>query len=513
MNKFTLNCPIDFKPMITRNMVAEGLDLDRWEDYTVEELIPFLAYEGFYSAPVYTKDTLLEWVENSDEEEIDILSSCLEPVCNPDYEVKWSDVPGAREVRLLLYGRNDPHRRIKELNREAGEMEWLLQLFDKNGIEYAEQSDGRIIVYHRNGDELLTFCPCCPRCYTILPENWFRAADFYPISLLAPSTGGKTTLMCSWMINNFEIFNRLEKMGDGYTVLAGFDRPSLKFKLQSYMEEEAKDLYSTGAYPAGTDRNRIPPLYMEIRNGQGEILLVGIYDCAGEMLKGVLEANANPVVTAFLSHMSAFVYLVEADRMAGIRSVKNGEEVFPVEETEWKILPLEEQGEKQAEAGSMSVSAEEMLENAHGVTPNPWEIYDAINALLIREGVKKKKHMAYSIIKSDELKGLPEVKEVPNSDILFREAGVNEKLNQDYILQANMIARDIFRTLVVEGDSEAEKERQTEALENGFHSVSWHCVCAAMKQKPGRTYRYKSIRRADPLIGCLLPKLEELGWQ
>lgn len=513
MNRFTLNCPIDFKPMITRKKAVEGLDPDRWEEYTLEEVIPYLAYEGFYSAPIYTKDTLLEWMEDSEEEEIEILSSCLEPTINQNYALKWLDVPGSEEPRLLLYGRNDPCRRIRELDSEAGEIEWLLQLLDKKGIEYTVQPDGRIIVYHRNGDELMTFCPCCPRCYTILPENWFRAVDFYPIALLAPSTGGKTTLLCSWMINNFEIFNRLEKMGSGYTVLAGFDRPSAKFRLQSYLEEEAKNLYTTGKYPGVTDRNRIPPLYMEIRNEQGEILLVGIYDCAGEMLRGVLEADTNPIVTAFLSHMSAFVYLVEADHMAGIRSAKNGEEVSAAAEPEWKILSLEEQGEKQAEAGNMSVAAEEMLENAYGTKLNPWEIYDAVNALLIREGVKKNQHMAYSVIKSDELKGLPEVKEIPNSDILFRDTGANENLNQDYILQANMIARDIFRILVAEGDSEAEKERQIEALENGFHSVSWHCVCAAVKQKSTRKYHYKSIRRADPLIGCLLPKLEEMGWQ
>ena len=132
--------------------------------------------------------------------------------------------------------------------------------------------------------------------------------------------------------------------------------------------------------------------------------------------------------------------------------------------------------------------------------------------VLRREKTNRSQHMAFSIIKSDELRGRPEVKAIRNSAILFRDPDPGTALNQDYIFQANRVAKEIFRQLVIEG-TEEEKNRMLENLESDFLSVSWHCVCAAEPPRESELYHYRSIRKIDPLVGCLLGELEKIDWQ
>lgn len=511
MKAYSGKCPIDFMPMFDHVDKVKGKN---WESAAAVDLIPYLAFEGFYFTK-YDQEKFLKCIGDDDDREL--LERCLEPVINDYYELKWEGVQGVDNPRLLLYGRGDRHSRLHDISfegnkvdYEVSEIEWLFEILRKNGIRWEVKSENNpvITIYHPNQSEMLILYPCCPKCYTILPGNWFCAEDYFPISLLAPMLGGKTTLLCSWLVNNFEAFTRLRQMGNDYEVLYGITGGRDTFKIQSYFYDCADLLYKEGKYPEGTELNCVPPMYMQIHNRiNDKILLVGIYDCAGEMLHQAI--NGFESATAFLKHMSAFIYLVEAGRMYGVNLGKNSGD--KEEETHWEILPLEQQGLQQQEPTG-TVSAFSLIENYNRDTEDPWEIYNGIMQVLRQEKNNRAQHMAFSIIKSDELKGRPEVRAIRNSSILFRDPEPGTALNQDYIFQANRIAREIFRQLVIEG-TEEEKNRMLESLESDFASVSWHCVSAAEPPREGETYHYRSTRKIDPLVGCLLEELDKLGWQ
>lgn len=511
MKAYSYKCPIDFMPMFDQ---VEKLKGKNWEGCTGADLIPYLAYEGFYFTK-YDQEKFLKCIEDDDDREL--LEHCLEPVINDYYELKWEGVQGVDNPRLLFYGRGDRHSRLRDMNSdgsrfnyEISEIEWLFEILAKNHIRWdiKSENDPVITIYHPNQSEMLILYPCCPKCYTILPGNWFCAEDYFPISLLAPMLGGKTTLLCSWLVNNFEAFTRLRQMGNDYEVFYGITGGKDTFKIQSYFYDCADMLYKEGKYPEGTELNCVPPMYMQIHNRiNDETLLVGIYDCAGEMLRQAI--NGFESATAFLKHMSAFIYLVEAGRMYGVNMEPDREE--KKEETCWEIIPLNEQGKLQQETPG-PVSALSLVEHYDRVIEDPWEIYNGILQVLRREKTNRSQHMAFSIIKSDELRGRPEVKAIRNSEILFRDPDPGTALNQDYIFQANRVAKEIFRQLVIEGTDE-EKNRMLENLESDFLSVSWHCVCAAEPPREGELYHYRSIRKIDPLVGCLLGELEKIDWQ
>ena len=518
MKAYSYDCPIDFMPMF-----GEGgpVSPDTWEKLEADQLIPWLAYEGFYFSK-YDQEKFLNCIQN--EEDRDALEEILEPVTNDYYTMKWEGVNGAEEPRILFYPIHDVHNRVGKNSRglispeetapkaeKKSEVEWLFELLKRNHVSWRMKSKSNpvITIYHPNQSEMMVLYPCCPKCYTILPKNWFDSRDYYPISLLAPKVGGKTTLLCSWLVNNFEAFTQLGQMGDDYDVLYGVPGGKEAFKIQSYFYEQADVMYQTGKYPDTTELNCVPPMYLQIYNRKkNETLLVGIYDCAGEMLRQASAGHEN--ATAFLTHMSAFIYLVEARRMYGVEMEEESQKQAG---TVCRVLSLEEQGQMQEMMASREpVPASSLIKNRSRIVENPWEIYNSVLQVLKGEHVNRHQHMAYSIIKSDEIENRPEVRKIRNWDVLFRNPNAKRALDVNYILEANLVAKEIFRQLVIEGNEE-EKNGRMEKLESDFSGVSWHCVCAAREPKEGEPYRYSSIRKADPLVGCLLGELEKLEWQ
>lgn len=505
MRPHSRKCPIDFQDMFN-----DTLD---WDSMADNEWIDYLTYEAIFNVPDYDVEDLLKYIGEEDEDYQD-LERYLDPEPDENYSKKWQDVPNANIPRILFYGIGDfANRRGKE----TGEAYWLIEILRKHQIRFEIQSldDPVIEIYAPNDDVMLTLYPCCPKCHTILPSGWFKAVDYYPIALLSPSTGGKTTLMCSWLVNNFAVFNDLGRMSKSIDVLYGIDGGIDNFKIQSYIYEQADEMYRTGKYPDGTDKIHIPPVYIQIMNTMtGEILIVGIYDCSGEILadaalqKSVKKQN----VINVLKYMSAFIYLVEAKNMVGVHMENPEDEELP------ELLPVEEQGEYQQNHQDEMISAWEIIHERDWNGEDPWAVYNAVMKVLKKVPYKGKRHMAFTIIKSDELVGRAEVKNIKGADSLLKNPPLNTVMNKDYMLESNLIAREMFRQLVFEGTDDQDKEARIKAKEWDFNktpednNVSWHCVCASALPAPRKKFKYRAVRNAEPLIGCLLERLDEMGW-
>lgn len=271
---------------------------------------------------------------------------------------------------------------------------------------------------------------------------------------------------------------------DDYDVLYGVPGGKEAFKIQSYFYEQADVMYQTGKYPDTTELNCVPPMYLQIYNRKkNETLLVGIYDCAGEMLRQASAGHEN--ATAFLTHMSAFIYLVEARRMYGVEMEEESQKQAG---TVCRVLSLEEQGQMQEMMASREpVPASSLIKNRSRIVENPWEIYNSVLQVLKGEHVNRHQHMAYSIIKSDEIENRPEIRKIRNWDVLFRNPNAKRALDVNYILEANLVAKEIFRQLVIEGNEEEK-------------TVGWRCWNRIFPTFPGIvSVRLESQRRESPI--------------
>lgn len=110
---------------------------------------------------------------------------------------------------------------------------------------------------------------------------------------------------------------------------------------------------------------------------------------------------------------------------------------------------------------------------------------------------------------------LPEIADTANVEILFSNPADSRAMDDRYLVQDGMEVKKILSRFAVQGSEQQKKDfinylSNTDGKCGGFRSVSWHCVSAnSNEEKDGE---YQSIRRTDPLVGCLLSEFKRLGW-
>lgn len=507
MKEYSRKCPIDFHDMFYEEELPAS-----WDKLEPKQILELLPYEGFFQGS-YTANQILRLLETQiAEKEKEEIETVLNGYVEEQYRLKWAPYPEAEEPRILFCS----GKQSAASEEASGDVRWFVNQLKKAGFGCGiHPKNLQIRITAPNGDLAMVLLPCCPRCFTILPTDWFCAEDYVSIALLAPRVTGKTTLMASWMCKNnegFEILNRIGHDGKvgGYRVVRGI-KPEY-FKVQNFHHKNADRLcnrYGKGDYPEkATDIMRIPPVYFKITKN-GKILLVGVYDCSGEVLADVVDDNT--AAGAFLGGMSSFIYMVAPESMYNIAiPIKNKEQKEPI-----SLLSLEEQAKLQM-ADHPGVSASDLIdieELRQGV--DPWWVYRQVRQYLDEnECESRKRHIAYTLIHSDELCDLAEVKAVTEAQNLFENPPRRQILDESYLAYTNYVAKALFGRLVFEGTQEEweifshELEKEFCEYDENDEYVSWHCISAAYYDKTGQ-YRY--IRKMDPLIGCIYKKLKLLG--
>ena len=457
----------------------------------------------------YTEKDLLNFIKTKiQQDEYKIIENILDPKeADFKYCMKWRGVVAAESKRLLLFGIGDS---VHNTDDSEGDLSWFLQLIESYGFKiiFNPEKDMMIRLLFPNNDTMAFLYPCCPKCHTILPGQWFHSIEYFPVSLLGSPSSGKSTLLCSWLVDGYAPFNDLQQLGEDILAVDGIPGGKSHFEIQEAYYKAADDMKKNGNYPLGTDAHSIPPIYIQITHRKsGESLLVGIYDCSGELLDKAADMVYN--ATQFIYHMKAFIYLVPPEQMAGVHMQDNNQkEELPC------ILTIEEQGEYQRNMSSREISAELLLADKEIPVEDPWGVYQSVQQVLAGScGESEPKHMAYTIVKSDLLTNQPEVKSIPRASELLRRPNADTIRNSTYIEEYSDIARQMFEKLVFTG-TEAECRAAVKAKIDYFDGrVSWHCICAANKKREGQlNYYYTPIRNVEPLVGCLVNKLKELTW-
>ena len=230
--------------------------------------------------------------------------------------------------------------------------------------------------------------------------------------------------------------------------------------------------------------------------------------------------------------MDAYIYLISPSQLSGLSKVitderkqgapaisageKNSTDQLNSNTGRIRVLSLDEQGAYQNNHRA-SVPASSILAVGNGSTERfaPWDIFHKIDTLLINEGIKTDAHMAYTIVKCDQIMDLPEIADTANVEILFSNPSDNHAMDDRYILQNGMEVRKIMSRFAVQGTEQQKKDfitylSNTDTRHGGFRSVSWHCVSA--NSSGSNKKEYQSIRRTDPLVGCLLSEFKRFGW-
>ena len=353
-----------------------------------------------------------------------------------------------------------------------------------------------------DGVEVMKAYPCCPRCNTMLPLEWFKAEDFCGISMLALIKGGKSTMSLSIIGNNFE---RLWMPGDGIVF-----SPAQEKSTDVFYEEacrNAERMIRDKLYPVGTPKMYVHPVFLNM-DYKGHRMVIGLYDVSGEIM---MEANSMNSLVSHLKYMSAHIYLIEPkDMKVTLEDTKSKEEAIK----ECRILDIDAQGELQKKNRGKTVAASGLVKTQkHTQTEKRnkdlFSLFVKVVNLLNDSGngeeIRKGQHMAFSIIKSDLLETAPEIKDLYH-DLLFERPECWELWDDDRNLMRMEVVRKVFDQCIMD-------RAMMDRLAARFGTVSWHCVsatgCAGERELDGE---YNPIRVEEPFIECIRAKIKKNKW-
>lgn len=407
--------------------------------------------------------------------------------------------------------------------------------------EKEEMNSSYVISYAaekgRRKDPLMKAVPCCPNCHMRLPIGWLTAEEFCPVSMIGRTKGGKTTYETSLRVDGWDA---LRCLGKGWVVNAAHETSPGEDYWYTLLSQAADRM--VGEYgnkpecPQETNPEKwIAPVFLMVTY-RGHRMIAGIYDNSGETFKDMTALDHRLYI---LSNMYAHIYLIEPKQML----VNLPEEETQVQETEpMELKTIEEQGRLQEQHRGEQILAADLLRPARVVNPapvgkkeDPFRMLKDYQELLVKTGVLDRmqhQHLCATVIKCDQLEGLPEMDEVNHSRFLFEHGIPVDLFDQQEARQE--IVKDMFQKYIfpIRRGSES-------FLENSMESVSYHCVsalgCGTYQSIEDREVteivegrlttgiksgvevhylngEYDPIRVAEPLAYCLKKKVEELGW-
>lgn len=402
---------------------------------------------------------------------------------------------------------------------------------DENGmIVYTELSDGRYeFRYKYNTQDVFMYAvPCCPKCHKRLPIGWLEADDFCGISLMARTGGGKTSLLLSMMHNDWEAFQQLGSYPDPndsdkeLLIMTAHDENDEKDAAYAGLKEASdKMCQDYGDCPPNTrTEGWVSPVFLQVDYGEHK-MIVGLYDNSGEVLK---KMNRNDERIQKLKHMFATIYLIEPEQL-NINLPKDPEKEVQELKEKCQMVPLDQQGIYQQENAGKRVSGAELLnvmsEPVQKKTEKPFEMLNIYQKSLKMAG--RQLHDIYfcgTIIKSDLIENVEEIKQTENYEHLFEREMPEDLLDSNAIQERNILVKEMIERNNLFGDGEQMKK--IERTCGGEDNVSWHCISALGcgtdtvgegSEKHGELKgEYAPIRVAEPLVTCILKRIERNGW-
>lgn len=401
------------------------------------------------------------------------------------------------ETHIILSEANDENsenqcsralRMIEEGNRKQDEARAAEDMFESGKgtkiykLKYKKRGHEYLISYAESAGvrsaQIMRLVPCCPSCHHRMPIGWEEAEAYMGISLLAPTSGGKTTFVTSMMVNDFEC---LKNIGGDLEIVEAVDR----YTDSSYrfLRNAAEKLVEEGVCPDRTNTEyMIPPVFLKVYY-KGHQLFVTLYDNSGEVLS--LMDGFNDAKIRMLPNMDAHIYMIEPEQLNVDLNVSDADD-----------LDLYTQSRKKK---------------------NPMKMYEDYKSWLLLNGmghIVQKQHLALTICKCDKLEYLPEMETYNRYGLLFEHGMSCDLMDADASLARESVVKTLFSDLMEDG---SKKLKQLDR-----ENVSFHCIsalgCGTQKviqdgsEHFVMTGEYAPIRLAEPLVTCIWKKIQELGW-
>ena len=162
----------------------------------------------------------------------------------------------------------------------------ILELLEKNGGDIRYEFENGQHIFKKRNKKIIRAMPCCPYCHSRLPIGWEDADDFAAISLMGRTESGKTTMLYSWLVDNWEKLSSVF-LEDGREIfITPAHREDDPTDTMYYtLEQEAKAMCQDyGTCPHNTEKDiPLPPVFLKVVFDE-RTMIVGIYDNAGENL-------------------------------------------------------------------------------------------------------------------------------------------------------------------------------------------------------------------------------------
>lgn len=389
---------------------------------------------------------------------------------------------------------------------------------DKISLEY-RQVDGIDTFFDEYNNEVMYAMPCCPYCHNRLPIGWREAEDFGAVSLMAPTFGGKTTFLYSMMNKNWSVF-RNYRFSDGkrlYIKTAHWPGDPTDTSYASMQAESDEMCRNYGKCPPNTQKDRwIPPAFLNIQF-EGHVLILGIYDNAGENLqKGNPHKKTN--LKMLLNKMFAEIYLFDP----GDLNLSLTKEKKKRRNTQSEILTIEEQGKMQKEQANTVIRVSSILnENESGNESGNEEKFQVLEVFdnmitfrTLNNMLDQMQNMYFiaTLIKCDLLENVTDIAGNNKYNVLLKREAPDRVLNINQMIGRSDTVREMFEELDLFGG-----RYRVEDLEGyyGDGKSFWHCVSAlGCDAEIAGTLKgsYTPIRVADPLLTCIVRRVADNGW-
>lgn len=511
LKPFQKKCPYQLIPMFG------GCRDDDLSDYLVYEVFPCAGTTQSFENFLKVLKTKYDNNENlaSDMEDREHKLQFLDrykDVSDSDYKSLWSGLEGAEKQRSLLYPINasDEETRLpNELYTKYSEIAVLRELIEQLGnYTWSDESqngwyNGPCSWYIGGGrGDLYMIRPCCPRCRTLLPDCWFDETidDLIPIGLVAPHSGGKTTYMTSLLMGGFVPL--LKDIGAGRWAVANAISNEKKYvPIQSVRYDNVARL-SKGLYPLATEKIKLPPVMFQMSSNE-KTIIVAIYDCAGELFEFNADSDDdNEEDLIFLSHMSSIIYFMEAAQ------IKKDNLSSKFISSEADLQPPDKQGEDQQNPGEV-VYVRDLLQSSSKKAAFDMFMYvqNTLGRMKNHRIKSQLSHIAFTVIKSDELKKISEC--LPANFSMYLD---NPKMQDDKDNKQNNLFKAEYCQSITDDVADFINEffgngQTIDNLLYGSHfTYSCHCVSVAPKvdRASGKECIYRPVRIAEPLAACLL---------
>lgn len=460
------------------------------------------------------------------------------------YQRMWRKVKGSEDSRFLLYpagayenrlyddkqndGHDDdmPDEMKKFTKGEFGEIDVVLEYVSQSQdysfeeislLGYENDHTYSYDIIDKISDaSLYTIRPCCPVCRTLLPDNWFSdiVKEYIPIVLIGEKSSGKTTYMSSLLGREF--LDLLRGFGSiQWSAYSAIEEEEIRFKIQEIRYGNLKRLLEEGKYPEPTTMV-MPPVCINISkniNGTCNQIIVAVFDCDGELF----TRNVTREELKFLLNMQAYIYLVEPKQMSELdyRFMDENSEFTPD-----LIKPIDEQGTIQKDNIGNRISASDIIQNAYKKEKpeDPVEMLIKIKRILSNRG-SCLKHIAYTIVKSDELLKYPEkIEQITGIKDILNQNGSCSVLESEYFEPIDDIIKEFFEKIVFSPDVTKFNMSSFQDFGGNDVSKSWHCVSVAKdipigeRRNNGKVCKFDPVRIVEPFVRCLMPKMKEMGW-